>query len=502
MRNIRLFTLLALLMMAGGVTMQAQEMNEIFVSDTLTIQYLHRIDGGFLAKGYGLEPYRQYMVKFDDEGEALGSVCWLPLDNPTMEYDWQSEFFTRPDGNTGFIYMMRENDAALLYSVSVTDELEMTISQFNWTGLDVRRYDALFEPMAVCCKDGSVIFSYSVDTLFSALTQGIRILKFDTEGNMVAERLFDAAPMQDAYPVFSSPDSLGCCIIMPNPNPPLEEDCHVLDEDLNIAFVKEHINSLSYPKMLMGYMYVSLNPHNNRSYGIGSFNMPAFGGNPAIKQDIFMTAFDDKFNQLAYCLGPATDLNDERALRKAIDYGSDGSVYMCGYMDYGSINNIYITHFDENLNQFGEIYYHDEQRALTPYSLCAYPEGCLVCCAGMNRRTQERENCIYRIKDEVFVGIEEAHKAGFAVAMAYPNPGKDVLNIRTGLKDAWVEVYDMSGRMVYRQEITENVTAINTTDWSNGTYVWKVYAGVSTLRQGSATSGSTTLAETGKWVKE
>ena len=306
---------------------------------------------------------------------------------------------------------------------------------------------------------------------------------------MVAERLFDAAPMQDAYPVFSSPDSLGCCIIMPNPNPPLEEDCHVLDEDLNIAFVKEHINSLSYPKMLMGYMYVSLNPHNNRSYGIGSFNMPAFGGNPAIKQDIFMTAFDDKFNQLAYCLGPATDLNDERALRKAIDYGSDGSVYMCGYMDYGSINNIYITHFDENLNQFGEIYYHDEQRALTPYSVCAYPEGCLVCCAGMNRRTQERENCIYRIKDEVFVGIEEAHNAGFAVAMAYPNPGKDVLNIRSGLKDARVEVYDMSGRLMHRQVITENVMAIDATDWAEGVYVWKVYA-------------NNKEVENGKWIKQ
>ena len=202
-----------------------------------------------------------------------------------------------------------------------------------------------------------------------------------------------------------------------------------------------------------------------------------------------MTAFDDKFNQLAYCLGPATDLNDERALRKAIDYGSDGGVYMCGYMDYGSINNMYITHFDENLNQFGEIYYHDEQRALTPYSVCAYPEGCMVCCAGMNRRTQERENCIYCIKDEVFVGIEEAHDAGFVVAVAYPNPGKDVLNIRTGLKDARVEVYDMSGRMVYRQEIIDNVTAINTTSWPSGSYVWRVVA-----------NGKE--AESGKWIKE
>ena len=107
----------------------------------------------------------------------------------------------------------------------------------------------------------------------------------------------------------------------------------------------------------------------------------------------------------------------------------------------------------------------------------------------MNRRTQERENCIYRIKDEVFVGIEEAHNAGFAVAVAYPNPGKDVLNIRTGLQNAQVEVYDINGRLIHSQALTENVTAIETADWASGTYVWKVFS-----------NGKE--AETGKWIKE
>ena len=96
---------------------------------------------------------------------------------------------------------------------------------------------------------------------------------------------------------------------------------------------------------------------------------------------------------------------------------------------------------------------------------------------------------VVKFPAEAFVGIEEAHDAGFAVAVAYPNPGKDVLNIRTGLKDAWVEVYDLNGRMVYGQEITENNTSINTTNWSNGNYVWKVVA-----------NGKE--AESGKWIKE
>ena len=75
------------------------------------------------------------------------------------------------------------------------------------------------------------------------------------------------------------------------------------------------------------------------------------------------------------------------------------------------------------------------------------------------------------------------------MAAAYPNPGKDVLNIRTGLKDARVEVYDMSGRMVYRQDITENVTGIDAGGWAMGVYVWKVYT-------------NNKEVENGKWIKK
>ena len=85
-----------------------------------------------------------------------------------------------------------------------------------------------------------------------------------------------------------------------------------------------------------------------------------------------------------------------------------------------------------------------------------------------------------------FESVGENDEYAFAV---YPNPGKDVLNIRTGLRDAWVEVYDVNGRLVHREEITENVTEIDATDWAEGVYVWKVIS-----------NGK--LAETGKWIKK
>lgn len=88
-------------------------------------------------------------------------------------------------------------------------------------------------------------------------------------------------------------------------------------------------------------------------------------------------------------------------------------------------------------------------------------------------------------------GIEAVDESNESVALSsvYPNPGKDVFNIRTGLKDAWVEVYDVNGRLMHSQDITENVTAINTTNWSEGTYVWKVISnGIE--------------VENGKWIKQ
>ena len=71
----------------------------------------------------------------------------------------------------------------------------------------------------------------------------------------------------------------------------------------------------------------------------------------------------------------------------------------------------------------------------------------------------------------------------------YPNSGKDVLNIRTALQNARIEIYDISGKLIHNQQITDNITSITTTSWPSGTYIWKVIA-----------NGKE--AESGKWIKE
>ena len=88
-----------------------------------------------------------------------------------------------------------------------------------------------------------------------------------------------------------------------------------------------------------------------------------------------------------------------------------------------------------------------------------------------------------------FEGISEAHDYGLKVAIAYPNPGNNVLNIRTGLPNAHVEIYNLTGKLIHNTEISHNVTSINAESWPSGIYIWKVIS-----------NGK--LAESGKWIKE
>ncbi len=71
----------------------------------------------------------------------------------------------------------------------------------------------------------------------------------------------------------------------------------------------------------------------------------------------------------------------------------------------------------------------------------------------------------------------------------FPNPGEDILNIYTSLQNASIEVYDILGKVVYKQDITENITSIPTERWNSGMYLWKVYS------EGN-------VVESGKWIKQ
>ena len=221
------------------------------------------------------------------------------------------------------------------------------------------------------------------------------------------------------------------------------------------------------------------------------------------EDDCYLYEFDDDIEDTQEVAPVLHDIHrgvpdfDFVAECRAVDVADDGSVYFCYSLNVGfSLANdswVVIEKFDENMNIISEVYYgtDDDQIWYCAESITLARDGGVLMTTHMKKlaNQSQRGSVVVKFPAEAFVGIEEAHDNGLKVAVAYPNPGKDVLNIRTGLKNAFVEVYDLTGKLIYNQEITENITSINTENWSNGVCIWKVIADGKEV-------------ESGKWIKE
>ncbi len=497
------FLLLAFaIFFVGGLNLQAQELNEILYSpDSWIYSMMFEDSHTFVANKTIVDQNSNVteiqFVRMTDEGEELASQQLFSAEE-YAEVVWISPLQRLPNGHLALFYAKRVSDIATFYRVDLKDDLSFSVLQLDWETDDYYDDDRTFYPYntgVAVNKDGCAIITYPPHSQYHLNgTEAMQFLKFDAEGELVCQRLMEGFRGQDRHHTLPAPDSLGCRIILRNNGSP-KLDCHTLDADLNTVAVKENVEELSWPYQCCRFAYLKTNPANGKTYSNNTINYPAYGGNPAIVEDIMMSVFDaENFRQTNYTWGLTTQSNDGAGIRQSIGFDNDNNVYMVGQMDNVMANeflnrNLYIACLDENLNKLGEIYHVDDYVYMVK-SMAACPEGgCLVSCHKIHEATNEAGNCLIKVSKETIVGIDEAHDAGFAVAVAYPNPGKDVLNIRTGLQDARVEVYDMSGRMVYGQKITENVTGIDAGGWAEGIYVWKVMADGKEV-------------ESGKWIKQ
>lgn len=496
MKNTKYYLMLALLLMAGGIKMQAQQNEpvEIFPSPTAIAYHLCQWDDmtillNGVVLGDGL-----YVMKIDEDGHLLDSAAWF-LNTNTCSFLTESKFFRLNDGSLCFYYV-KGPDRPVVCKVSISEDLDLTTFEFP---------EAFPFPEEIT-HDNWWNFAWLPNDDGSLFVSGVYIegnhcvqmmVRYDESGEITHQwaEITDRATTSLLPP---AKGNSGCRLVMEDPNAKdVNSECVVFDDSLNVVDIKHSIYNQAIGVYRPHYECFAVHPETDKVYLISDVSFPPFNGNPEIKADVYMSQFNPDFTQTKYKLGPYTlDEYDQMALCEAIDFQGE-YIYMCGYMNHNGLtgndldsDNFYVAMLDGNLNIIGEIYYHNETRMVAPYSIHVLESGdCLVTTAGKERRTGEQQHAIFKISRGILDGVEEAHDAGFAVAVAYPNPGKNVLNIRTGLKDARVEVYDLTGRLIYNQEITENITAIKTPSWPSGTYIWKV------ISNGKE-------AESGKWIKE
>ena len=504
MKKVKLYTLLALLLMAGRVTMQGQKATNIeqIIRTPNSIPYdmVYSDENGITTFQISNSSTNRFSVnKYSIDGQLLGSVIpWSDEELSNIRVH-DVDLYNEPNGDVGLYYVATRigTDTTTFHKITITEDMELIHEGFQWYGLDYpdEIHDGNSTKVFIG-KDKSVLLSYNDNALDS-----VHIVRFAADGEVLAERkmkcyggqVSSGLVYEESYyhKLIPTPDSIGCRFITGRnyawgpytPPGPLFFTCFTMDEHLHVVDTIKNTDTLSFPFLSGTMAYYRVNHHNGRSYSVNSFSYPAVNGNPEIKNDLLMGVYDENMFQLNYTWGIHSNEHTQGGYEYSIDFDSDDNVYMLGNVDYSFH---YIAYMDADLNKIGEIYIKEPDTHLAPRCLVALPEGgCLVSSSSYS----SYEGYIHKVTLSDLLDIEEAHDAGFAVAVAYPNPGKDVLNIRTALQNAHVEVYDMNGRLIHCQTLTENVTGIDAVDWAEGVYVWKVMA-----------DGK--LAETRKWIKE
>ena len=178
---------------------------------------------------------------------------------------------------------------------------------------------------------------------------------------------------------------------------------------------------------------------------------------------------------------------------------SEGYIYFAYTMDYFDESGpswVIIELLDKDFNKISELYFdEDEDVSTTVVCIEAAKDDGLIIVTLHTENSQNKWSKITKFPASAFGidNIEEAHANNLHLAVAYPNPGGDVLNIRTGLRNAVLTVYDLQGRKIHEEEITDDVTSVDASGWQSGTYVWKL--GMRNEELGMKE------VESGKWVK-
>ena len=195
---------------------------------------------------------------------------------------------------------------------------------------------------------------------------------------------------------------------------------------------------------------------------------------------------------------------DASATYCGVDIADDNTIFFTYQLCKGYVtpSNSYvmIERLDSEFGNISTLYYdisEDEEIATGVFSIhITEDQGVIICGYADDLNSDTDYYYITKFPASAFDpdNIEEAHAHNLKVAVAYPNPGGDVMNIRTSLRNCTLHVYDMQGRMVHQQEITDDVTSVDASNWQRGTYVWE-------LGTENGNGNGSRILESGKWVK-
>ena len=501
MKTTRLFTLLALLLMAGGVTMQAQGNDRTleygYWADTVTEQpegYVVDAEGNvgiYTPEGLawlscvvnglnGCEPDNfdgrtvRLMADLNLE-ETYGLMNLVPIGN--REHRFMGTF----DGQDHSI------DGLFILN-SLGQEMRMDMGLFGYLyhgtvkNLSLNSgFYAYMHPFDM--NTGTYELYY--DALVAAVADSLSVV----DGCTCRLKMLEAVGNAHAGGTYMA------SVVGLNRNSIVRNCCYEMDRYSQLGAID--VGGIVLRNLCEGD-YADAIVENCYFYGslMGSFSDENMGGIVCFNE----TVSNGKNAIVRNCYSELLDyLTGHYNKGCIVAYNSEGSVVENCFADVSGQqgwNGLFGTNLGETVNCTEFVPYMGDGVLSEPVMIGETQTDRLVEALNAWINAQEEPNLYREWIEGYYIPVPEfgevwgvTENVVFSRTNTYPNPGNNILNIRTGLQNAWVEVYDMNGRLVHRQDITENVTAIDAGDLAEGVYVWRVMVGGEEV-------------EIGKWVKK
>ncbi len=197
-----------------------------------------------------------------------------------------------------------------------------------------------------------------------------------------------------------------------------------------------------------------------------------------------------------------TDTIELYGIYKCMEFSNEEDfIYTGGYGNYsfeaGSYGNeetyFIFNKLDKDLNILVEKFYFHKAYNVLYFFKRTSDGGFIYLSSSYNYQHPEKKLDVYILKVDkegnLPVSIEKP-KIKALELIVFPNPGKLYLNIQTAVQciGGKFTIYDISGKQVFQQNITQRITQINTAHLPTGTYIYNyVFEGKE--------------IENGKWIK-
>ncbi len=166
---------------------------------------------------------------------------------------------------------------------------------------------------------------------------------------------------------------------------------------------------------------------------------------------------------------------------KCLDFYYPESIYFGGTFNSSlgyPKNWIYVAKLNDTLGLIWEKYIGGDNNYFTS-SINATPDGGVLLSAVHAYPVPDS----YSTTDAVLIkltsegsitGNSGEYKPMIQEAIVYPNPGKEILNVRTALKDCNIQLFDAQGRVVRQSALSSHVSSIDMSNLPTGNYLYRI----------------------------